>query len=67
MVDAEDFESLMETACLLRSDDRKALTSGGKKSKSLFGILRHRAPDIPVSIEKMEMAIQKKRCERSLA
>ncbi len=66
MVDAEDFESLMETTCLLRSDDRKLLTSGEKKSaKSLFGILRHRVPDIPVSIEKMEMAIKKRRCERA--
>ncbi|OQX24147.1 MAG: hypothetical protein BWK80_22350 [Desulfobacteraceae bacterium IS3] len=59
MVDAEDFEGL------LRSDERKRLTSDGKKSaKSLFGMLRHRAKAIPVSIEEMEAAI-KKRCERT--
>ncbi|MDM8516304.1 hypothetical protein QUF76_08910 [Desulfobacterales bacterium HSG16] len=56
----------MRTACLLRSDDRKPLRSGEKKSvKSLFGMLRHRAPDIPISLEKMEMAIKKRRRERA--
>jgi len=59
MVRAEDFESL------LRSNGRKLLSGGKKSAKSLFGILRHRVPDIPVSLEKMELAIKKRRCERA--
>ena len=54
MVRAEDFESF------LRSDDSKTLISGGKKSvKSLFGILKHRSPDIPVSLEKWKWLLRK--------
>ncbi|RLC08254.1 MAG: hypothetical protein DRI57_24380 [Deltaproteobacteria bacterium] len=57
MVDTEDFDSLVGAARILRSEGRKTSASGGKKSaKSLFGMLRHRAPETPVSLEKMEVA-----------
>jgi len=44
----------------------KLITSNRKKSaKSVFGMLKHRAPDIPVSIEEMEAVINKRRSERA--
>ena len=59
MVDTEDFDSLVGAARILRSEGRKTSASGGKKSaKSLFGMLRHRAPETPVSLEKMEVAVK---------
>jgi PHD/YefM family antitoxin component YafN of YafNO toxin-antitoxin module len=61
LVKAEDFEKFF------RFDERKPSASPIEKSaKSLFGMLRHRAKAVPVSVEEMETVIKKRRYERAV-
>ena len=46
-------------------EDRKVMiTIKQNPATALFGMLKHRRPARPVSLEKMEAAIQKKRAKR---
>jgi PHD/YefM family antitoxin component YafN of YafNO toxin-antitoxin module len=64
MMDVRDFERLR----------RRELPEHGKgfsdkkdsSVKELFGLLRHRAPKTPATLEEMEEAIRKRRIERAL-
>jgi len=48
-------------------EDRKVMiTIKQNPATALFGMLKHRRPARPVSLEKMEAAIQKKRAKRKL-
>ncbi|MBR9985706.1 MAG: AbrB/MazE/SpoVT family DNA-binding domain-containing protein [Desulfosarcina sp.] len=40
------------------------LTTEQKSASSIFGILKHRSRETPVSLEQMDRAIQKRRIER---
>ena len=48
-------------------DDRKVMiTIKQNPATALFGMLKHKMPAKPVSLEKMEAAIQKRRTKRNL-
>jgi len=48
-------------------EDRKVMiTIKQNPATALFGMLKHRRPARPVSLEKMEAAIQKRRAKRKL-
>ena len=45
-------------------DGKVVITSKQNPATALFGMLKHRRPARPVSLKKMESAIQKKRAKR---
>lgn len=45
-------------------DGRVVITSKKNPATALFGMLKHRRPAKPVSLEKMESAIHKRRAQR---
>ena len=47
-------------------DGKVMITIKQNPATSLFGMLKHRRPARPVSLEKMEAAIQKRRAKRKL-
>jgi len=62
-----DGKPVFELKYIEKKNDGKLLTSDRKISaKSIFGMLRHRAPDIPVSIEDMETVIKQRRYKRAV-
>ena len=47
-------------------DGNVVITSKQNPATALFGMLKHRRPGRPVSLEKMESAIKKRRAKRKL-
>ena len=57
----EDFTENLDAYLNGEREVESSEKSAGKRSaRSLFGMFRHRAPDTPVSIEKMETAIRER-------
>jgi antitoxin PrlF len=47
-------------------DGKVVITSKQNPATTLFGMLKHRRPGRPISLEKMESAIKKRRAKRKL-